>query len=84
MSRCGAEFQSMIDYCKSRGISKILVESLRDIGKTADKVNRTVDVLCAHGFEVETADSGQIFAAKNEEALPEKDEGQGFTIGGLT
>ena len=77
--RCGAEFQSMIEYCKGRGISKILVESLKDIGRTPDEVNRTVGILCAHGFNVEITDCGQVFSAENKE-----NEEQSMTMGGLT
>lgn len=77
--RCGAEFQSMIEYCKGRGISKILVESLKDIGRTPDEVNRTVGILCAHGFKVEITDCGQVFSAENKE-----NEEQSMTMGGLT
>lgn len=42
MSRSGSELKNMIDYCKVRGISKILVDSRRDIGDTPDEINKVV------------------------------------------
>lgn len=77
MIRCGSEFQGMIDYCNSRGISKILVDSLHDIGSTPAEVDKVVGILCGQGFEVEAVDCGLTFAAKTES------EDQGFTMGGM-
>lgn len=76
MYRCGTEFRFMIDYCRIRGISKILVDSMQDIGNTPDEVTKTIDALCSRGFTVEAAKSQQVFAAQNEEAS--------LTMGGLT
>lgn len=76
MYRCGTEFRCMIDYCRIRGISKILVDSMQDIGNTPDEVTKTIDALCSRGFTVEAAKSQQVFAAQNEEA--------NLTMGGLT
>ena len=66
----------MIDYCRIRGISKILVDSMQDIGNTPDEVTKTIDALCSRGFTVEAAKSQQVFAVQNEEA--------NLTMGGLT
>ena len=52
MSRCGSELQWIMDYCRSRGISKILVDGLLDIGRTPDEVDKTAQILCARGFQV--------------------------------
>ena len=76
MYRCGTEFRFMIDYCRIRGISKILVDSMQDIGNTPDEVTKTIDALCSRGFTVEAAKSQQVFAVQNEEA--------NLTMGGLT
>ena len=67
MTRCGAEFQSMIDYCKTRSISKILVDSLKDIGGSPDEADRMIGASCAHGFGVEVADCRQVFTTGEEE-----------------
>ena len=66
----------MIDYCRIRGISKILVDSMQDIGNTPDEVTKTFDALCSRGFTVQAVKSQQVFAAQNEEA--------NLTMGGLT
>lgn len=75
MSRCGSEFKSMIDYCNSRGIAKILVDSLHDIGSNPVEVDKAVGILCGQGFEVEAVDCGLTFSAKSED--------QGITMGGM-
>ena len=79
MSRCGSELQWIMDYCRSRGISKILVDGLLDIGRTPDEVDRTAQILCARGFQVEVADCGLIYSPQNE--APEQNSG--MTMGGM-
>ena len=79
MSRCGSELQWIMDYCRSHGISKILVDDLLDIGRTPDEVDKTAQILCAKGFQVEVADCGLIYSPQNE--APKQDEG--LTMGGL-
>lgn len=79
MSRCGSELQWIMDYCRSRGISKILVDGLLDIGRTPDEVDKTAQILCARGFQVEVADCGLIYSPQNE--VPEQDSG--MTMGGM-
>lgn len=82
MSRCGSEFRWIIDYCHDRGISKILVDSIRDIGKTPVEVQRTNRLLCAQGLRLEVAGCGLTFTAEKE-AHVEPDEDQGLTMGGM-
>ena len=79
MSRCGSELQWIMDYCRSHGISKILVDGLLDIGRTPDEVDRTAQILCARGFQVEVADCGLIYSPQNE--APEQNSG--MTMGGM-
>ena len=79
MSRCGSELQWIMDYCRSRGISKILVDGLLDIGRTPDEVDKTAQILCARGFQVEVADCGLIYSPQNE--APEQNSG--MTMGGM-
>lgn len=79
MSRCGSELQWIMDYCRSRGISKILVDGLLDIGRTPDEVDKTAQILCARGFQVEVADCGLIYSPQNE--TPEQNSG--MTMGGM-
>lgn len=79
MSHSGAELQWIMDYCRSRGISKILVDSRRDIGKTNTEVQNTVNILCAHGLQIEVADSGLLFSPRNE--AMERSENESMTMG---
>ena len=79
MSRCGSELQWIMDYCRSHGISKILVDGLLDIGRTPDEVDKTAQILCARGFQVEVADCGLIYSPQNE--APEQNSG--MTMGGM-
>ena len=79
MSRCGSELQWIMDYCRSRGISKILVDGLLDIGRTPDEVDKTAQILCARGFQVEVADCGLIYSPQDE--TPEQNSG--MTMGGM-
>lgn len=79
MSRCGSELQWIMDYCRSHGISKILVDGLLDIGRTPDEVDRTAQILCTRGFQVEVADCGLIYSPQNE--APEQNSG--MTMGGM-
>ncbi len=79
MSRCGSELQWIMDYCRSRGISKILVDGLLDIGRTPDEVDKTAQILCTRGFQVEVADCGLIYSPQNE--APEQNSG--MTMGGM-
>lgn len=81
MSQCGAEFQRMIDYCHNRGISKILVDSMRDIGKTLDEAAKVIGILCSQGLSIEVADSGMIY--ENPEETQSEESDQGFTMGGI-
>ena len=79
MSQSGSELQWIMDYCRSRGISKILVDGLLDIGRTPDEVDRTAQILCTRGFQVEVADCGLIYSPQNE--APEQNSG--MTMGGM-
>ena len=71
----------MIDYCHSRGISKILVDSMRDIGRTLDDAAKVIGILCSQGFAVELADSGMVY--ENQEEMQSEESDQGFTMGGM-
>lgn len=88
MSRCerqhSKQIQFIIGYCHSHGITKILVDSVKDIGATPAEIEKVTGILCSQGFEIEVAQSGQIFSASHEENLPAQDEKQPFTMGGLT
>jgi len=82
LCRSGSEFQWMMDYCRSRGISKILVDSLHDIGETPAEVQQATNTLCANGFQVEVVDCGLTFSPK-QEAPAEQEAGQEMMMGGM-
>ena len=81
MSQCGSDFKWISDYCRNHGISKILVGSPKDIGKTPAEFDRTVGALCALGFQVEVADQELVYSAVEE--APEHHEDHGITMGGM-
>lgn len=83
MVRCGKEFQNMIDYCQAHGISKIVVDSLYDIGDSPAEVNKAVGYLCGHRLEVEAITNGLTFAPKETGSQMEEKEDQGITMGGM-
>ena len=82
MSRSGSELKWIADYCHNRGIAKIVVDSLRDVGKTSAEVQNVSRFLCTQGFCMEVADCCLTFAA-GKEASAEPDEDQGLTMGGM-
>lgn len=84
MSRCGTELQWILDYCRSRGISKIVVDRKADLGGTAAEVNKVVGLLCAQGFIVETAGQGQRYIAKLENTVSDENENTELKMGGQT
>ena len=81
MSQSGSELQWIMDYCRSHGISKILVDSLLDIGRTPDEVDKTAQILCARGFQVEVADCGLLYSPQHQ--TPEQNEDVGMKMGGI-
>lgn len=81
MSRCGSELKWMVDYCHNRGISKILVDSLLDIGRTPGEVDATAQILRTQGFHIEMAKYGLICLPQNESQ--EQDEDVGMKMGGI-
>ena len=81
MSRCGSELKWMVDYCHNRGISKILVDSLLDIGRTPGEVDATAQILRTQGFHIEMAKYGLICLTQNE--AHEQDEDMGMKMGGI-
>ena len=81
MSQSGSELQWIMDYCQKRGISKILVCGLHDIGRTPAEVQNTTNILCANGFQVEAAASGLTFVPKD--IAQEQNEDIGMTMGGI-
>ena len=81
MSRCGSELKWMTDYCRSHGISKILVDSLQDIGRTPGEIDATAQILKTQGLHIEVAKYDLICLPQNE--VPEKNEDVGMTMGGI-
>lgn len=82
LCRSGSEFQWIMDYCRSHGISKILVDSLHDIGETPAEVRKVTSTLCANGFQVEVVDCGLTFSLKQETSA-EQDEDTEIMMGGM-
>lgn len=81
MSRCGSELKWIVDYCHNRGISKILVDTLLDIGKSPGEVDATAQILITNGLQIEMAKYGLICSPRNE--AQDQNEDVGMTMGGI-
>ncbi len=78
MSKCGSHYQEMLDCCRQRGISRIVVDNLKSLGSDATSATAVLRDLCTQGFTVELAESG-TFYDKSCFSAPEAgiDESQG-------
>ncbi len=61
MSKCGSHYQDMLDYCRQRGISRIVVDNLKALGSDATSATAVLRDLCTQGFTVELAESGIFY-----------------------
>ena len=81
MSWCGSELKWIVDYCRSHRISKILVDSLQDIGRTPGEIDATAQILKTQGLHIEVAKYDLVCLPQNE--IPEQNEDVGMTMGGM-
>ncbi len=81
MSMAGEHYQDMIEYCRSHGIFKIVVDSSHDIANDLNSLRRMLNRLCDNGLTVEAADSGIAYTPVQEQQAEETDEG--ITLGGM-
>lgn len=81
MSMAGKHCQDMIEYCHSHGISKIVVDSSRDIANDLNSLRRMLNRLYDSGLTAEAADRGIAYAPAQEQQAEETDEG--ITLGGM-
>lgn len=79
MSMAGEHYQNMIDYCRSRGISKIIVEDKRDIASDSKTLRRVLNDICGNGITVELAETGISYAPVDSVQEQQADE---LTMGG--
>ena len=82
MSRSGSELRWITDYCRNRGIDKILVDSIRDIGTTPLEVQKVNEYLCGRGICMEVAYNELTLAVKKE-STTESFEDQCLMMGGM-
>ncbi len=85
MSMAGEHFRDMLNYCESRGISKIIVESERDIGNSKMAVLKVVNEICDHGLTLEIAKDGMVYspAEENQEPVNENISSDDIKMGGM-
>ncbi len=79
MSMAGENYRSMVEYCQSRGIFKIVVEDHRDIAGDDNTLRRVLNDLCDKGFTVELAGRGIAYAPQDQSSEPD----EGVTMGGM-
>ncbi len=80
MSKCGSNYQDMLDYCRQRGISRIVVDNLKALGSDAASATAVLRDLCTQGFTVELAESGTFY---DESCFSAPDEGIEESQGGI-
>ena len=50
MSRSGGELSSMVEYCKTRGIRRIVVDEMKDVADTPWETARILNLLQNNGL----------------------------------
>ncbi len=61
MSECGEEYESMLSYCRHRGIPRIVVENLEALDGDTSTVVGILENLCKQGFTVEVIETGAVY-----------------------
>ena len=84
MNKASEQFRDMIDYCESRGISKILVMNNRDIANDENGLRRVLNILCDRGFTVEVINDGIAYVPQEQMQTSLEDTGEGMQLGGQT
>ena len=82
MSMAGEHFRDMIDYCESRGITKILVTNSRDIANDENGLRRVLNRLCDRGFTVEVVSDGIAYAPQEQTKFEPVEAGEEMQLGG--
>ena len=59
----------------------VIVDGLLDIGRTPEEVDKTAQILCTRGLQVEVADCGLLYAPQNK--APDQNADVGMTMGGM-
>ncbi len=80
MSKCGSHYKDMLDYCRQRSISRIVVVNLKALGSNSTEATAVLRDLCKQGFTVELAESGTFY---DESCFSDPDEGIEESQGGM-
>ena len=67
MSRSGDELRTMVDYCRVRGIEKIVVDEMRDVADTPSAVAGILNYLQTNGMTLDVVHCEMEFGQKKDQ-----------------
>ena len=67
MSRSGNELKNMVDYCRVRGIERIVVDEMKDVADTPSAIAGVLNYLQANGLTLDVAHCEMVFGQKNDQ-----------------
>lgn len=67
MSRNGDELRSMVEYCKTRGVSRIVVDEMKDVADSPWETARILNYLQDNGMTLDVAHCEMVFGRQNQQ-----------------
>lgn len=67
MSRSSVELRSMVEYCKVRGITRIVVDEMKDVAETPWETARILNYLQDNDMTLDVAHCEMIFGQQNQQ-----------------
>ena len=69
MSRSGGELRSMVEYCKSRGIRRIVVDEMKDVADTPWETARILNHLQNNGLVLNVVHCDMVFGQQKTQGI---------------
>ena len=69
MSRSGGELRSMVEYCKSRGIRRIVVDEMKDVADTPWETARILNHLQNNGLVLNVVHCDMVFGQQRTQGI---------------
>lgn len=67
MSRSGDELRSIVEYCKARGIARIVVDEMKDVADTPWETAHILNYLQENGMSLDVAHCEMVFGQQNQQ-----------------
>ena len=67
MSRSGGELRNMVEYCKARGIARIVVDEMKDVADTTWETARILNHLQSNGLSLDVVHCEMVFGQQNQQ-----------------